>query len=103
MKCRAIALLMCVLVVAAGQTTSAQPPPRLIVDNRTPYFTDVYAWNGAAWTFVRRLGPSSFQPFPNAAAGSRWRAVIGQAVREHVVYYVYDPGYGGYQDVWWIQ
>ncbi len=48
-------------------------------------------------------GPASRQAFPNAANGSLWRARFGQAVRDHRVSYVFDPSYGGYQSVWWIQ
>ena len=106
MKCGIAALLAVMLIVAIGQpipVNAQSRPPRLIADNRTPYFVDLYTWNGSAWNFVSRLSPSSWQPFPNAAAGSRWKAVIGQAVREHVVRYVNDPGYGGLQDVWRIQ
>lgn len=99
-------LLILTLLGAIGElpTASAQQnPPRLVADNRTDYYADVYAWNGAGWNFIARLNPHSWQQYPNAAAGSAWRAVIGQAVRDHAVRYTYDPGYGGYQDVWWIQ
>ena len=105
MRRRAILLLGVLLLFTAVQTTAltAQPPPRLIADNRTPYVVDLWAWNGASWNFVSRLAPATWQAFPNAAPGSYWRAVFGQAVRDHQVYYVFDPGYGGYQDVWWVQ
>lgn len=94
-------LLVVALLAPAGLT--AQPPPRLIADNRTPYVVEVWVWNGANWGFVSRLAPRTWQAFPNAAAGSLWRGLFGQAVRQHTVYYTYDQGYGGYQSVWWIQ
>ena len=105
MRRRAVALLLLTLIVAAGREAPIKgaPAPRLVADNRSPYSTDVYVWSGSAWNFVSRLGPHSFQAFPNAGRGSLWRAVIGQAVKEHRVNYVYDARYGGYQDVWWIQ
>ena len=95
------ALLLVTLLNSA--VLSAQPPPRLIADNRTPYLVDVWVWNGQNWGFVSRIAPGTWQAFPNAASGSMWRAVFGQAQREHRVNYVYDPSYGGYQSVWWIQ
>ena len=95
-------LVLLLLVVAVTAPARAQNVPRLIADNRTPYVVDVYAWNGATWNFVTRLAPTSWQPFPNAANGSYWRAVFGQAVREHRVQYQWYPDYGGYQSVWLI-
>jgi hypothetical protein len=101
-------VLQCALIfiLAAVQTVHTfvqSPPPRLIADNRTPYTVDVYAWNGAAWGFVTRLGPSSWTAFPNALNGSYWRAVFGQQHRDHRVQYRYEPSYGGYQDVFLIR
>ncbi len=86
-----------------ARNADGQPSPRLIADNKTNYAVDVLAWNGNGWNFVTRLNPHAWTAFPNALAGSLWRAVIGQVVRDHTVRYVYDAGYGGYQDVWWIQ
>lgn len=102
---RALARIAILLIVTllSSATLSAQQPPRLVVDNKTPYVVDVWAWNGQSWGFVSRLSPRSWQAFPNAAAGSVWRAVFGQAQRQHTVAYAYDKGYGGYQSVWWIQ
>jgi hypothetical protein len=96
-------MLLCLGLSLSGRDASAQPPPRLIADNKTPYLVDVLVWNGASWNFVMRLNPSHWAPFPNAQNGSVWRAVSGQFVREHTVRYVYDAGYGGFQSVWWIQ
>jgi hypothetical protein len=100
-------LLSLVGVVGALTRSTAleaqQQPPRLVADNRTDYYADLYSWNGAGWNYVARLNPHSWMAFPNAASGSAWRAIIGQVVRDHVVDYVWDPGYGGWQDVWWIQ
>ena len=96
--------LLVVLAFLNAPTLIAQPPPRLIADNRTPYVVDVLVWNGPnGWGFVSRLAPYTWQAFPNAAAGSVWRGVFGQAVRQHTVNYTYDQGYQGYQSVWWIQ
>jgi hypothetical protein len=89
-------------VVGGPVTTDAEQVPRLIADNKTSYYADVYSWNGQ-WSFVIRLNPFSWTQFPNANPGSAWRAVIGSTVRDHIVNYVWDAGYGGYQDVWWIQ
>ena len=100
---RACALLVLALVAVGPLRVTADQPPRLIADNRTPYYVDVLAWNGSGWNFINRVAPGTWVPFPNAANGSLWRAVIGQVVRDHQVHYVYDAGYGGYQDVWWIQ
>ena len=105
MNKRSVALLALILILSFAQIVHPmqQSVPRLIADNRTPYVVDVYAWNGTAWGFVSRLGPTSWITFPNAANGSYWRAVFGQAHRDHRVNYKYDPGYRGYQDVWLIQ
>lgn len=106
MRRRFILVLALVAVFVAGPPAwrvFAQPPPRLIADNRTSYYVDVLIWNGTGWNFVSRVSPGTWSQFPNAANGSLWRAVIGQVVRDHRVQYVYDSGYGGYQDVWWIQ
>jgi hypothetical protein len=100
---RAIAVLALALVFAAQTPATAQNVPRLIADNRTPYVVDLYAWNGAAWGFVSRLGPRTWQQFPNALQGSVWRAHFGSAVREHRVNYTWYPDYNGYQDIWLIQ
>src|SRR5688572_23048237 len=106
MNRRALLRLTILLLVALlpTPTLTAQPSPRLIADNRTPYVVDVWVWNGPnGWGFVSRLAPGTWQAFPNATAGSVWRGVFGQAVRQHTVDYTYDQGYGGYQSVWWIQ
>ena len=95
--------LLLVTLVSSAVLSAQQPPPRLIADNRTPYLVDVWVWNGQNWGFVSRLTPRTWQAFPNAASGSMWRAVFGQAQREQRVNDAYDPGYGGYQSVWWIQ
>jgi len=90
-------------IALVANEVHAQPPPRLVADNKTRYYVDVLAWNGSGWNFNLRLNPGAWTAFPNAPNGSLWRAVIGQVVRDHTVRYVYDPGYRGYQDVWWIQ
>ena len=104
MKRRFFVLTVLALAIAlCAGTSHAQPPPRLIADNKTAYYVDVLTWNGKGWNFVVRLNPRAFTTFPGALNGSLWRAVIGQVVRDHTVRYVYDPGYRGYQDVWLIQ
>ena len=98
----AYVILFVSLVVAMTTPARAQNVPRLIADNRTPSVVELYAWNGATWNFVSRIAPSSWQPFPNAANGSVWRAVFASNVREHRVSYAWASDYGGYQDVWLI-
>jgi len=95
-------ILFVVLVVAMTTPARAQNVPRLIADNRTPYVVELYSWNGATWKFVSRIAPSSWQPFPNAANGSVWRAVFASNVLEHRVSYSWASDYGGYQDIWLI-
>jgi hypothetical protein len=96
------AILFVVLVVAMTTPTRAQNVPRLIADNRTSYVVELYSWNGSTWNFVSRISPGTWQPFPNAANGSAWRAVFASNVREHKVSYEWSSDYGGYQDVWLI-
>jgi hypothetical protein len=105
MRLRAAGLLIVVLLFALGPTppADAQQVPRLVADNRTDYYADIYVWNGSGWNYVTRLNPRHWTQFPNAANGSAWRAVFGQQVRDHVVNYAWDAGYGGWQSVWWIQ
>lgn len=101
--------LVFVLLLILGSThveqlaAQNQNPPRLIADNKTAYLVDIYVWTGSSWNFVTRLNARSWTQFPNAAQGSLWRAMIGQVARDHTVQYVWDPSYGGYQSVWWIQ
>ncbi|PYR58600.1 MAG: hypothetical protein DMF85_10215 [Acidobacteria bacterium] len=105
MRWRTVALLVVILFLCAGRAThvAAQAVPRLIADNRTPYYVDVYTWNGRGWIFANRVAPGTWTAFPNASDGSLWRGMFGQAIRDHRVEYIYDAGYGGYQDVWWIR
>jgi hypothetical protein len=107
MRRRALVPLLMMLALAGAVATSSSagqtPAQRLIADNRTAYEANIYAWNGRGWNFVSQLRPRTWQAFPNAVAGSQWRAVIGQAVRDHRVTYVYNAKSGSYEDVWWIQ
>ena len=100
---RALLILGGLWAGLSPSTLHAQKPPRLIADNRTGYLVDIHAFNGQTWNFVMRLNPRSWTAFPNAQSGSLWRATIGQVTRDHRVHYVWDPNYGGYQSVWWIQ
>ena len=104
MSRRALMRFVVILLLAGAGAAPlrAQNAPRLIADNRTAYAADIYAWNGSGWIFVSRVMPRTWQQFPNAAEGSKWRAVIGQTVRDHSVQYVWNAGYNGKQDVWLI-
>jgi hypothetical protein len=105
MKRRAAVVLILTPLGAIGRPgpAGAQQVPRLVADNRTDSYADIYAWNGSGWAFSTRLNPRSWTQFPNAPSGSAWRAVMGQTVRDHVVTYAWDTAYGGLQDTWLIQ
>jgi hypothetical protein len=83
------------------------PPPRLVVDNRTPVAADVYAWkfNGREWNwhYVMRLPGRTWAPVYNVYDGDRFRAAHGDHYHNHEVELDFDPEYGGGQDVWWIR
>ena len=96
------------LLTAPSEHSALQNQPnRLVVDNRTPWVCDLYAWrwNGQAWnwTFVMNINPRSWAPLFNVQNGENFRAVLPNFQRDHTVRLVYDRSYGGWQDVWWVQ
>ena len=99
-----LAAIVCLLGLAVATMQAQQNPPRLIVDNRSPYVVAVQKWNGQEWLYVTQISPGNWHPVPGVQNGELFRALLGpNNIRDHLVQLSWDAGYNGPQDVWWVQ